>query len=83
MEPSLRVGWKVSLPVVVAGRHLWQSLPGVVGGSLNTVWHSKFLMETSQTTDSNKTRKGRGINESLERFKRFLYHSSKNAKILM
>ena len=46
---ALWVGRKVSLSVVVLSQNLGQSLPRVVGGSLNTVWHSEFLVKTRQT----------------------------------
>ena len=48
---ALGVGRKVALAEVVLSRHLGQSLPGVVGGSLHTVWHSKFLMKTPGETN--------------------------------
>ena len=47
---ALGVGRKVALSVVVLSHDLGQSLPGVVGGSLHTVWHSKFLMKTPGET---------------------------------
>ena len=50
--PTLCALWvwrKVSLSVVVLSQNLGQSLPRVVGGSLNTVWHSEFLVKTRQT----------------------------------
>jgi len=40
---ALGVGRKVALSVVVLSQNLRQSLPGVVGSSLHTVWHSEFL----------------------------------------
>ena len=46
---ALGVGRKVALSVVVLSQDLGQSLPRVVGSSLHTVWHSKFLVQTRQT----------------------------------
>lgn len=47
---ALGVGRKVALSVVVLSQNLGQSLPGIVGGALHTVWHSEFLVKTRQTT---------------------------------
>ena len=46
---ALGVGRKIAFSVVVLSQNLGQSLPRVVGGSLNTVWHSEFLVKTRQT----------------------------------
>ena len=46
---ALGVGRKIAFSVVVLSQNLGQSLPGVVGGALHTVWHSEFLAKTRQT----------------------------------
>lgn len=56
-DGALGVGRQVPLSVVVIGDHLGQCLPGVVSGSLYTVWHGELLLKTRNGEGRKKRRR--------------------------